>query len=138
MEHSKYLIGKAVSLMMNPMVRSRYQETSEKLSHYMLEQKSLLKTFTKKSGLSVDEIQDLIQSSATILSFSGLIGWDLGSRVNTIEALKGAAIGATIGLCLVVGHMVIRIFLRKQENGFTVRDLKVEEATLDEQVAAYP
>lgn len=137
MEHSRYLFAKALTLFVNPLARRRYQEVSEKIGERLIKQKALMLALTERTGLKVEEIQDLIQSSATILSFSSLIGWDFGSRVSKLEGLKGAAIGATVGFCLVIGHVAVKIILRKHEDGFEVTDFKVEEEALDESVAAY-
>ena len=107
------------------MARTRYQHSSERVKELLYKQKNFFHKLTSKSGLSLDEIQEVIERSVSIMTFSTLIGWDFGKRVNGIEALKGAAIGASIGLCLVIGHITIKIILKRHEHGFKVKDMHV-------------
>ena len=82
---------------------------------------------TSKSGLSLDELQEILERSVSIMTFSTLIGWDFGKRVSGIEGLKGAAIGASIGLVLMIGQITIKIIVKRHQHGFEVSEMNVRE-----------
>lgn len=86
-----------------------YSLVAETLEEFVLRQERFIHRVSWRSELSPETIRSLIHESTTILTFSTLLGFDLGG-------LKGAAIGSAVGAFIVVGNIVFRvIFVRKKE-----------------------
>lgn len=124
--HSNYLVSKAFTLFINPMARHRYTTVTEKVLELISKQNNLLLMLENISGLKGEEFNEVLKKCVNIMTYSTLIGWDFGLRVNRFEAFKAAAIGATIGLCLVVGQITITLLLQKESDGIRVSNLKLK------------
>lgn len=114
--------------MINPLAREKYHQAADKVSNLLLKQEAITLYLMNKTGLDFEEIKQFIQKSVTVMTFSTLLGWDFGYRVNRLEAIRGAAIGATIGFCLVLGELTIKIVFRKAESGIELDSVDIAPA----------
>lgn len=96
-----------------PLIRTRlmdYRLVARSLEEFLVRQESFVDRLTWRSHLPPKLIKTLIGESATILTFSTLLGLD-------IAGLKGAAIGSAVGAIIVVGNVLIQIIFVRTRSG---------------------
>ncbi len=108
----KYLnkLGKLSNLKLRAVDYTIVARTIEEL---ILRQERFIDRVSWRSDLPPKVIRTLIHESTTIMTFASLAGFDLGG-------LKGAAIGATVGVLIVVGNIAFRIFFIRGQDGIEV------------------
>ncbi len=94
-----------------------YHLVAKTLEEFVLRQEKFVDRISWRSDLPPKLIKTLIHESTTIMTFSTLLGFDIGD-------FKGAAIGATVGFVIVLGNIAFRIIFIKKLNGI---DLEIVE-----------
>lgn len=121
------LLKQALTLMVNPLVRDRYSEIAERIHRSLLKNDVITDYLQEKLPLGEKEISELIRKSITAVTFTTLLGWDFGARISRLEALRGALVGASIGVCLVVGHLTFKLLIRATVEGLEVAEVEILE-----------
>jgi hypothetical protein len=119
-------IGQAKDLLIeksNELIEGRLSYSKEKtlvisssIGDFILRHSEVVGKLAAATGLSLDEVEDLIRESATVVTFSALAGWELTRKGGALIGLKGAAVGASVGLTVVIGRFSIKMLLTKLEN----------------------
>lgn len=83
-----------------------YGLVASTLEEFVLRQEKFIERVSWKSDLPPKLVKTLIHESTSIMTFATLLGFDIAS-------FKGAAVGATVGIIVVIGNVAFRvIFIR--------------------------
>lgn len=124
---SKVILSKSLQLIEDRFSKEEYLILGSTVSEFLLKQRTILKNLASRSGLDYEMVEKLIQESATILVVTTLAGRDLLRK-----GLKGAFIGAGVGMVMVLGNITLKVYLFRHPE-----KMMMESSPSDSELQAY-
>lgn len=103
-------------MLKSPQLRDSYSKVSSQVREFTIRHPKLVDAIADKTGFSKHEVQDLLERSTTIITFTTLMGMDVSTRLPGANVLQGALLGMGIGICLVIGQITIKLWLSRHNH----------------------
>lgn len=98
---------KTIFTVFTPLLEKEYSFVLKEIKGFLHGHPELIRFLSEKASLSEDEVEEGLDHLVTVLAISVIGGWHLGKRINKLEGIRGALLGAGAGTIYLLGEYLI-------------------------------
>lgn len=101
---------KTIFTLFTPILEKEYSFLLKEIKSFLHGHPELLRLLSERSNLSVEEVEERLDHYVTVMAVSVIGGWHLGKKINHLEGVRGAFLGAGVGTTYLIGEYVLKRF----------------------------
>ncbi len=101
---------KTIFTLFTPILEKEYAFLLKEVKGFLHGHPELIRFISEKSRLTEEEVEERLDHYVTVLAISVVGGWHLGKRINHLEGIRGALLGAGAGTTFLAFEHLVQKF----------------------------